>query len=448
MKKIYVPILLSILACIMYGCGKGNSESENIYVHENISTVSSAESTPMATDATTNIAVNTYVFDESKAVILDENDYINTPITVQTNYVTFYKKINEIKEAYPNLNIISINCPEGFIPNYIDEKGILYGNYIINNNSKIASYNYESHSINTIIENEGKSAIAMLSLEDNYIIYQKDNDYNWQSPEYHLYDLETKEDLMFYESVINPETGSAYCPIHFNYPIIIDHKLYYDDIIGVDGTGNRQRILYCYDIDNKTIKILYNDAALPNEYMHEISWFSLSSDGKTGVFCNEQGALYKPKALLGTTVVACDDIIAAHDNMSENTYSQLIKNKKINTNFDPLTGDPNDEATTSHGIKIVRNGVIEPILLTGNNVVAYATNISTNGRFVMWNGAYIGEPMFYDAKRDEIIKINFLNKTNGNNDTFYSFKASNNKLLLCYGSYTDNVSSYMIISLE
>lgn len=391
---------------------------------------------------------NTYVFDESKAVILDENDYINTPITVQTNYVTFYKKINEIKEAYPNLNIISINCPEGFIPNYIDEKGILYGNYIINNNSKIASYNYESHSINTIIENEGKSAIAMLSLEDNYIIYQKDNDYNWQSPEYHLYDLETKEDLMFYESVINPETGSAYCPIHFNYPIIIDHKLYYDDIIGVDGTGNRQRILYCYDIDNKTIKILYNDAALPNEYMHELSWFSLSSDGKTGVFCNKQGALYKPKALLGTTLVAYDDIIAVHDNMSENTYSQLIKNKKINTNFDPLTGDPNDEATTSHGIKIVRNGVIEPILLTGNNVVAYATNISTNGRFVMWNGAYIGEPMFYDAQRDEIIKFNFINKTNGNNDTFYSFKASNNKLLLCYGSYTDNVSSYMIISLE
>ncbi len=59
MKKIYVPILLSILACIMYGCGKGNSESENIYVHENISTVSSTESTPMATDATTNTAVIT-----------------------------------------------------------------------------------------------------------------------------------------------------------------------------------------------------------------------------------------------------------------------------------------------------------------------------------------------------------------------------------------------------
>ena len=59
MKKIYVPILLSILACITYGCGKGNPESENIYVHENISTVSSAESTPMATDATTNTAVIT-----------------------------------------------------------------------------------------------------------------------------------------------------------------------------------------------------------------------------------------------------------------------------------------------------------------------------------------------------------------------------------------------------
>ena len=35
MKKIYVPILLSILACIMYGCGKGNSESESISVDEN-----------------------------------------------------------------------------------------------------------------------------------------------------------------------------------------------------------------------------------------------------------------------------------------------------------------------------------------------------------------------------------------------------------------------------
>ena len=35
MKKIYVPILLSIIAFIMYGCGKGNSESESISVDDN-----------------------------------------------------------------------------------------------------------------------------------------------------------------------------------------------------------------------------------------------------------------------------------------------------------------------------------------------------------------------------------------------------------------------------
>ena len=75
---------------------------------------------------------NTYVFDESKAVILDENDYINTPIIDQTNYVTFYKNIKEIREAYPNLNIINIDCPEGFIPNYIDEKNSnIYNSWIV-----------------------------------------------------------------------------------------------------------------------------------------------------------------------------------------------------------------------------------------------------------------------------------------------------------------------------
>ena len=35
MKRFYVPILLGLLAFTMYGCGKGNSESESISVDEN-----------------------------------------------------------------------------------------------------------------------------------------------------------------------------------------------------------------------------------------------------------------------------------------------------------------------------------------------------------------------------------------------------------------------------
>ncbi|WP_295068098.1 hypothetical protein [Ruminococcus sp.] len=389
-----------------------------------------------------------FIYDESQAIVLDENDYANAQIVSQTDFITFYKQVIDIKEAYPNFNFMDIELPKGFTPVHFDENGMLYGNYVIDDNQKIASYNYGNNILSILVENEDESAISMVYIKDNYMIYIKDDNIKWQAPEYHLYDLNTNEDLIFYESAINPMTQSAYCMIHFNTPVIIDNKIYYDDIINIDEKNKKHRIIYCYDIKKRKLELMYDDAALPNEYMNKIAWFSLSNDETTGVFCNENGAMFKPKTLLGSYFYSYDNIISIHDNISENSFIQLIKGKKIDTDFDPLTGDPKDEATTSHGLKIVRNCEIEPILLTGNNVVAYATNIYTNGRYVTWYGSYIGSPMFYDVQKDIVVKIDFLDDIKDKNDIFYWFKVSNNKLFLSYGTYSDDSLRYMIISLK
>lgn len=141
-------------------------------------------------------------------------------------------------------------------------------------------------------------------------------------------------------------------------------------------------------------------------------------------------------SLLGSNACSCKEVIAVHDNISESTFTKLANGERIDTDINPQTDlSAEDYSTASHGIKLFRNNKADPILLTGNNVVAYATNVSTNGRFVCWVGELIGTPMFYDSEKDSIIKVDFLENQNID---IYSFSYCNNNLLLSYNSYDDN----------
>lgn len=390
---------------------------------------------------------NVFTFDESKATISDENDYVNAQIVSQNDYAIFYKKLIDIKKAYPNLNMKNIECPNDFTPICIDKKDILYGT--LDEEGKIASYDYKKNNLSIVVDNDEKGAIALLCLKDNYIVYMKDESYYWPSPEFHLYNLETNDDVMFYESAIDPTTGGAYCSLQFNLPVIIDDKIYYDDIVGVYEDNKPHRILYCYDINNKSFNVLYDDAAKPHEYMNKLSWLNASVNGGTdGIFCNEQGAIFKFKTLLGYQLDSSEDLIAINNSISENSCAKIIKNEKIDTDSDPFTGDIKDECTSSYGIKCIKSGNIEPLLLTYGKAAGFASNVSTNGRLVTWYGSEVGTPMFYDSQKDAIIQLNSLKKSEDKNVNWYTFSVSDNKLLLSYGYPEDENTSYMIISLE
>lgn len=375
-------------------------------------------------------------FDETQIAILNENDYADAEVLSETNVLLLYKPVINISEAYPNMNYQYVKFPDNFNPNTIDSRGLWYDSIEIDEEGKIITYDPETGDTEIIIDANKNNVCAVLCIKDNYLVWAEDEDIYWRSPSYHVCDLDTMEDTLFYESVINPETGSAYYTLHFNEPIVIQDKIYFDDIINMDKNNFPHKIVYSYDIHKKELETLYDNAMWPLEYNNQIAWFSLSEDEKHGVLCNQSGALFKMTSLLGSNACSCKEVIAVHDNISESTFTKLANGERIDTDINPQTDlSAEDYSTASHGIKLFRNNKADPILLTGNNVVAYATNVSTNGRFVCWVGELIGTPMFYDSEKDSIIKVDFLENQNID---IYSFSYCNNNLLLSYNSYDDN----------
>lgn len=424
-SKVFISILIICSSFLTACIDKGSSNEETFLDVENSISNTENNSEPL----------KLFSFDESKVTVLDENDYADAEVLSETDVLLLYKPVINISEAYPDMNYQYVKFPDNFNPNTIDSRGLWYDSIEIDEEGKIITYDPETGNTEIIIDANKNNVCAVLCIKDNYLVWAEDEDIYWRSPSYHVCDLDTMEDTLFYESVINPETGSAYYTLHFNEPIVIQDKIYFDDIINMDKNNFPHKIVYSYDIHKKELETLYDNAMWPLEYNNQIAWFSLSEDEKHGVLCNQSGALFKMTSLLGSNACSSKELIVIHDNMSENTFNTLAEGKTIDTDIDIYTGLPEDEASTSHGIKIFKNGKAEPILLTGNNVVAYATNVSTNGRFVCWIGELIGTPMFYDSEKDSIIKVDFLENQNID---IYSFSYCNNNLLLSYNSYDDN----------
>lgn len=382
-----------------------------------------------------NNSIKSFDFDETQITILNENDYAKAEIISETDELLLYKPVVNISEAYPDMNYRYVKFPDDFNPHAVDDHGTWYDSIKIDEAWKIISYVPESGNTEVIIEANEKDICAVLCIKDNYLVWAEDEDNYWRSPSYHVYNLDTMNDTLFYESAINPETDSAYYTLHFNEPVIIQDKIYFDDIINIDENDFPHKIVYFYDIINENLEVLYDNAMWPLEYNDQIAWFSLSEDEKHGVLCNQNGALFKMTSLLGSNACSCKEIIAVHDNISEKSFTKLSKGEHIDVDIDPQTELSEDDIlTTSHGIKIFRNGNAEPILLTDNNPVAYATNVSTNGRYVCWVGENIGTPMFYDAITNSIIKVDVLENLDID---IYSFKFYNEDLILNYSSYVD-----------
>lgn len=445
MKKssLFATKIFSILAICSFtfiSCNNtdkiNNNEFSNISL--DITQSPSTEATPSQSFSHTfqnEDSIKSFDFDETQITILNENDYADAEIISETDVLLLYKPVVNISDAYPDMNYQYVKFPDDFNPHAVDDHGTWYDSIEIDEAWKIISYVPESGNTEVIIEANGKDVCAVLCIKDNYLVWAEDEDNYWRSPSYHVYNLDTMNDTLFYESAINPETDSAYYSLHFNEPVIIQDKIYFDDIINMDENKFPHKIVYFYDIINENLEVLYDNAMWPLEYNGQIAWFSLSEDEKHGVLCNQTCTLFKMTSLLGSNACSCKEIIAVHDNISENTFTKLSKGEHIDTDIDPQTElSEDDTLTTSHGIKLFRNGNAEPLLLSGNNSVAYATNVSTNGRFVCWIGENIGIPMFYDAVTDSIIKVDFLE--NQDIDT-YSFMFYNNDLILNYSSYAD-----------
>lgn len=430
-SKVLISILIICSSFLTACIDKGINNEETFFDVEN--SISNTENNSES--------LKLFSFDESKVTILDENDYADAEVLSETDVLLLYKPVVNISEAYSNVCYKSIELPENFSSKVNNIDDIWFVSYNFGDEYKICSYNPENGETNIIIDPE-ENYCSVCCAKDNYLIWNEDEDNNFLSPKYHVYNINDQSDIVFYESALDPSTGASYYGLHFNKPVIINNKIYYDDVVDIDENHFSHKIVYSYDIHKKKLDILYDDAMWPLEYMNKPAWYSLSEDRENAVLCNENGGIFKLATLLGSDAFSSKELIVIHDNMSENTFNTLAEGKTIDTDIDIYTGLPEDEASTSHGIKIFQNGKAEPILLTGNNVVAYAANVSTNGRFVCWSGYKIGNPMFYDSEKDSIVKVDFLENLNID---MYTFDFYGDDLLLSYWSNSDNSEAKHIL---
>lgn len=439
MKKITL-LLLSMLLTVSMSCSDEGTE-RNMCNEQQISTeTSTKEMTEIdTTEATESVTepLKLFQFDESNIPVLDENDYAIDDKTLITDELIVYKPIVNATETYYDLTYETITFPENFSPMCCDDKGIWYSSFYeyngVGGNGGIISYNPETGELSEVLDPEGDTACTCLMIEGDYMIWEEATNEYWFDSSYHIYNLSTGESKKFYEAATDPQNGTSYFGFHFNLPIIIDNKIYYDDIVGYFEEGSPHKIVYCYDIIEDKWTVLYDNATRPLEYQGEVSWFSKSNDSSRGVFCNSNGAIYESGTRLGSSPGAAGNMIFMNDFLSKNDYIS-IKNQQEIKNDDIDENDMFDMGRSSYGVKILREGKAEPIVLSGSVDASYVSNLESNERFLTWGGYLIGNPMLYDCEKDVIINIDFVEDKD---IEAYSFKFYQDKLLLSYITATN-----------
>lgn len=454
--KLKQTIITLLSLVLLSGCSAKNSSSS---IHDDMEV-----SLENGSDCETHTFVNTttedqtekvteplrtHFIDESNIDILNENTYNKKDIVDRTNQLLLFKPLVSICEAFPGATYEEIAFLSDFSPTHYNEGKLFTASKSFNDGKKtcdqIQCYDLENGKISTLFQID--STVSILLCEGKYLIWQEDSDEYWLSPSYHLYNLETGEDVKFYDAVLD-ENGKSYYGLHFNEPIIINDKIYFDDMIGIYDDNVSHYIIYCYDIEAKTIETIYDDAQEPVKYKGKLAWHNLSSNRKNAVFCNNSEAFFRFEYSFPANLVASENLLIMHDQLSYSFMDSFDDTLPCVECMEEYVVDP-EYTWNSNGIKIIRNNKIEPILIGSiSSDSGYITNPESDGRFVFWRGSNgdCGKPTFYDSKKDIVIEIDFL--LNYIDPCFYSYIMCDDKLILkcCFEDLED--VHYFIISLN
>ena len=150
--------------------------------------------------------------------------------------------------------------------------------------------------------------------------------------------------------------------------------------------------------------------------------------------------IYKSVIRLGSLPGAAGNILFMNDYFSKNDYNRILNKEHISPeNIDP--DDIFDIGRSSYGVKILRDGIAEPLVLSGSIDGSYVANVKSNGKFITWGGQMVGTPIFYDYEKDAIINVDFFEN---NELDFYNFEFCKDKLLLNCFDYSGEEQHILI----
>lgn len=452
-NKIWKNIVVLSIITMLSGCSSENVSKIN---SDEIIITNADETTAVTSQPETSTEpLKLHPINEENITILDVNSYNKEDIVQRTDNLLLFKPMISISEAFPNMTYEKINFPDKFSPNLYNN-GKFYDAYCIpptspqtatdRDNYEINCFDLKTNELSTLFKVNDKSA-SITNCEGNYLLWQESPNNYWLQPSYHLYNLETGEDIKYYDAVLD-EDNCSYYGLHWNSPVIIDDKIYYDDMVGVYEDGVAHYIIYCYDIKNKKLETVYDDAQNPFKYQGKLAWYNLSSNRENAVFCNEENTFLRFEYTFHADLTTAGDLMIMHDRLSHaylTSFDDTLECLELE-----LGTDDTEHFWVSDGIKLIKDNKAEPILIgTISDAVGHIIDPVSDGRFICWRGSdNAGKPTFYDSEKNYVIEINFLPyKTNPS----YYYKFCDDKLLLiCYGhdendeSYTD----YYMISLN
>lgn len=323
--------------------------------------------------------IDPYIF--SKCTPLDTiekritaSDYSGAPTYDQVYTLSVYRSISDFTDIYSGKQFQKIIFDYENIGVVQVYKQYLCFHVVENSGENyVLRYNMDDGSQDIIFTYNGEYQIAIYTVNDDYIIWQEDENANWFKVSLNCYNIKTGHNEKFFTYSRDEKTGLMN---HWNFDKIIlsNAHVYFDNTENI--IDNKPSInLYEYDIVNNTVKIIDEKRAASPFLYKGISWLSYDDNKNEYLIKNKNSEI--PAISLGSDyakIYASDNIVVGYKSSGKDGIMY----------YDGKDSIP----------------IIES---TGNIDEIYCTD-----SFITWDGWSNDSPKFYDINKQTIINVDCL----------------------------------------
>lgn len=238
--------------------------------------------------------------------------------------------------------------------------------------NRVFRYDMTNGTEEEIFTYDEPNQMSIAALNDEYIIWQEDENANWMKVSLNCYDIRKGENTRFF-TYSRDENG--YNSWNFDNIVLDGDHVYFDDIEGKEN-GKAVMNLYDYDIAKNTLDSIDRKRATNPMTYKGLSWLSYDDENDEYILKNRNN----PNVVrLGSK------------------YFNLISSKNI------AVGQSNRDIDKD-GIMYFDGKDSYPILQSTNSI----DSVGCTDEYIVWDGWSHDAPLFYDRKNDTIVRVDCL----------------------------------------
>lgn len=290
-----------------------------------------------------------------------------------------YRKYDDFTTCYPDAEFTRKAFePYDKCDSFILSK--LYKNYLYFHTidkekvNRVIRYNLQDDTVETVFTYDGPNQVAIVDINDEYIVWKEDENANWCKVSLNYYDIEKGENTKIFTY---PREENGYMHSwNFDNIVLDDDRIYFDNTEDREN-GKADMNLYEYDISESTLTVIDEKrAAAPLTYK-TLSWLSYDDEGDE----------YLLKSIDGSTPIALGS-----------EYVPLISSENI------LVGQNRFEGGR-YGIVYFDGKKSYPIIQQYSISMSLTT---CTDEYITWYSDRNDVPFFYDIRKKKIICVDSL----------------------------------------